>query len=115
MAFTYDLGSANADLLNISKVRLEIGDTVSGVGVRPDGSNLSNEEIQHWLTEESGDVMLAAARACDALSRMWSTVGNEKVGPLSISLSQVSERFEKLAIACRSQSAAASATIVYFT
>lgn len=114
MAFTYDLGSANADILLISKVRLEIGDTVSDAGVRPDGTNLSNEEIQHWLTEESSDVMLAAARACDALARMWSTVGNEKVGPLSVSLSQVSERFEKMAISCRSQSAA-SATIVYFT
>lgn len=112
MAFTYDLGSANAGLLNISKVRLEIGDTVSGVGVRPDGSNLSNEEIQTWLTAEGDDVMLAAARACDALARMWSTVGNEKVGPLSISLSQVSERFEKQAVALRSQN---SATVVYFT
>lgn len=111
MAFTYNLASTDTDLLNISKVRFEIGDTVSGVGVRPDGSNLTDEEIMMLLTDESNDIKLAASRACDALSSAWSLVANEQVGPRKTELGAISEKFEKRATGLRSQSTSYAATI----
>ena len=75
MSFTYSLST------DTGKVRLEIGDVTNGAGVRPDGSNLQDEEIAVWLTRE-GSVMRAAAAACEALSRQWATVANTTSGPL---------------------------------
>lgn len=81
MTFTYLLTSTDEVLLAISKVRLEIGDTVSGIGVRPDNSNLTDAEITVWLEDEDSHVMRTAARACEALARMWSPVANVTTGP----------------------------------
>lgn len=81
MTFTYDLTSSDEDELNIAKVRLELGDTVSGVGVRPDNANLTNEEIAIWLGDEDDHVMRTVARACEALARMWTNVCNITTGP----------------------------------
>ncbi len=75
MSFTYNLSN------DTGKVRLEIGDVTSGAGVRPDGSNLSDEEIAVWLTRE-GTAMRAAAAACEAMSRQWAIVANTASGPL---------------------------------
>ncbi len=75
MSFTYSLTT------DTGKVRLEIGDVTSGAGIRPDGSNLQDEEIAVWLTRE-GSMMRAAAAACEALSRQWATVANTASGPL---------------------------------
>jgi len=91
MAFTYNLASADQDLLNISKVRLELGDTTENAGVRPDGSNLQNEEILLWLDEESNAINRTVARACLALSRMWTNQYNITVGPRREELSQVAQ------------------------
>lgn len=111
MTFTYDLASVNATLLLISKVRLEIGDNVSGAGVRPDGSNLTDEEITLWLTAESDDVLLASARACSALSRMWAIVAvSETVGPRKTEMGNVSARFLQLSDSLSSQN---SRPVVY--
>lgn len=101
MAFSYDLSSSNASTLNISKVRLEIGDTVHGAGVRPDASNLSDEEIALWLSEESDDIKLASARACEALASAWSVVADEKIGPRTMNFGEIASKFEKRAIALR--------------
>ena len=76
MSFSYDLTT------DIGVVRLELGDTTPDAGVKPDGTNLSNEELQVWLTREGG-VMLAVAAACEALARQWSGVANLTVGPRS--------------------------------
>jgi hypothetical protein len=46
MAFTY-LGTLAT---NLDKVRFYIGDTVSGTGVKPDGSNFTDAEINGVLT-----------------------------------------------------------------
>ena len=75
MTFTYSLST------DTGKVRLEIGDVTSGAGVRPDGSNLQDEELAVWLSRE-GSVMRAAAAACEALSRQWAIVANTASGPL---------------------------------
>ena len=75
MSFTYSLST------DTGKVRLEIGDVTNGAGVRPDGSNLQDEEIAVWLARED-TVMQAVAAACEALSRQWAVVANTASGPL---------------------------------
>lgn len=97
MTFTYNLASADAEILRISKVRLELGDTVANTGVRPDGTNLQDEEIKVWLGEESNDIQAAAARAARALASMWTTVANITVGPRSEQLGQIADGWAKRA------------------
>jgi hypothetical protein len=46
MSFTYDPADLSTGL---AKLRLAIGDTTEGAGVRPDGSNFSDEELQVFL------------------------------------------------------------------
>ena len=89
MTFTYDLASADADTLAVSKIRLEIGDTVSGTGVLPSGTNLTDEELLVWYERENSDVMRAAAAACEALARTWRRAADVGIGPRKESLSQV--------------------------
>ena len=91
MTFTYNLASTDSTLLAISKVRLELGDTVLNAGVRPDGSNLLDEEIQIWLTEESDDVSQTVARAAAALANIWTNVANITVGPRREELGSVAK------------------------
>jgi len=78
---------------DIGKVRLELGDRVEGAGVKPDGANLTDEEIQVWIDRE-GSVMTAAAAACEVLARMWSTVANLSLGPRSESLGDVAKAWQ---------------------
>ena len=94
MAFTYDLTT------DTGKVRLELGDTTAGAGIRPDGSNLQDEEIAVWLSRE-GDVMRAVAAACEALSRQWSTIADTQSGPLSESAGAVAGKWAERGKALR--------------
>lgn len=48
MSFTY---SSTSLTTNLAKVRLAIGDTTSGAGPRPDGSNFTDEEINVFITD----------------------------------------------------------------
>jgi hypothetical protein len=97
MTFTYDLASLDADLLNIARVRLELGDTTANAGVRPDGSNLTDEEIGYWLDEEDDSIMAAVARAASALSNMWTTVANITVGPRREELGSIAKSWAERA------------------
>ena len=101
MTYTYDLSSTDTDLLAISMVRLELGDTVEGTGVRPDGTNLSDEEISVWLDAESNVVMRGVARACEALARLWSPVTNVTIGPRKEEFGKVADQWAKQAEALR--------------
>lgn len=103
MTFTYDLASSDADEVLVSKVRLEIGDTVSGTGVLPTGSNLTDEEITVWLDDEDSDVMRAAARACEALSRHWTNYANYSDGPRREDLGKVAAEWAAKAKSLRDQ------------
>ena len=103
MTFSYDLASAVADTLAISKVRLEIGDNISGAGVLPSGSNLSDAEIAVWLDEESDHVMRTAARACEALSRHWTIIASYNDGPRGEQLGQVAQEWADKGKALREQ------------
>lgn len=97
MTFTYNLASSDEDVLILSKVRLELGDAIENLGVRPDGSNLSDEELAVWIEAEGNDPMRAAARACDALARMWTTVTSITVGPRREELGKVASEWAKRA------------------
>lgn len=101
MAFTYVLTTS------VGKLRLEIGDTTSGSGVKPDGSNFSDAELEYFLDQE-GTVGRATARACEALATAWSTVANLTVGPRKEELGEVAKRFAERAKALRVQFGGAS-------
>ena len=90
MAFTYDVTS------DLGKVRLEIGDRVSGKGVRPDNSNFSDEEITEMLTVLSNDVQATAARLLAVLSREWALVSDITLGPRREKFSDVSKQYAAL-------------------
>lgn len=67
MAITTDLNSP------IGQIRLLIGDTVENVGVKPDGSNLTDAEIEYFYQREGMEVTRAAALACETLAALWTT------------------------------------------
>jgi hypothetical protein len=102
MTFTYDLINTDPVVVDISKVRLEIGDTVEGDGVLPDRGNLSDEEIALLLAREGG-LMRAVAAICELLARHWARVANITVGPRREDLSKVSEQWADLAESIREQ------------
>lgn len=95
MSFTYVIAS------EIGQVRMEIGDTVYLTGVLPDGNNLTDEEVQYYLTREGG-AMPAVAGICEMLATRFSGLADVAIGPRRESMSQVSkayaERAKKLRI-----------------
>ena len=99
MTFTYDITTA------CGQVRLALGDTTSGSGVRPDGSNFSDAEIAYFLAQEEQSVDGATARACEVLATQWATQADLTVGPRSESLSQIAERYAERAKSIRSSTA----------
>lgn len=105
MSFTYDVST------DVGKVRIALGDTVEGSGVRPDGSNLGDEEIEYFLAVEESSVDGATARACEVLATQWANVADLTVGPRSEKLGQVAERYGERAKAIRS----ATAQVGYIT
>ena len=90
MSFTYDLNT------EVGKVRLEIGDVTTGRGILPDGSNISDEEVQVYL-EREGSVMRAVAGACEMLATRYAALADVDVGPRSESLSQISKAYRERA------------------
>jgi hypothetical protein len=103
MTFTYDRASEDAETLLISKVRLEIDDTVEGEGVRPNGTNLSDEEIAVLLEREGDDEMRAAAAACELLSRAWSKIASISAGPRREEAGKIAAEFRASAVELRRQ------------
>mgnify|MGYP000446912580 CR=1 FL=1 len=81
MSFNYDLASADSSIVLISKVRLEIDDTVNGAGPRPNMANFSDEEIAQKLSESGNNIYKAAAALCRILATSWTKVANITIGP----------------------------------
>lgn len=79
------------------KVRFLIGD------VDPKGQHLSDAEIDFTLSQQGGNIMLAAAMAADAIAARLACCVDEKVGALSRSKSQCFEHYRELAITLRKQ------------
>lgn len=103
MSFTYDLTT------DIGKVRLWLGDITQGRGMRPDGSNISDEEIALILDQErdtastQNTIMRAVAACCELLANAWSSVaGNITIGSRS-EAHQQAEQFARRAAALRAQ------------
>lgn len=91
MSFTYDLAE------NVGKLRLALGDTTSGSGVKPDGANFSDEELEYILEQEGDSVDMATARACEMLATHWANQADLTVGPRSEKLGQIAARYAEQA------------------
>lgn len=87
---------------DIGELRLELGDDTEGDGVKPDGANFTDEQLQVFLDRE-GSVMRALAAACENLARRWSRVANITVGPRSEQLGQIAEQWRKRGEELRAQ------------
>lgn len=85
---------------DIGLMRLELGDDALGAGVLPDGSNLSDEQLQVYLDRE-GTVMRAVAGVCEMLATRFAAVADLQVGPRRESLSQVSKSYAERAARLR--------------
>lgn len=102
MSFTYDLTT------DIGKVRLALGDTSDGSGMRPDGANFEDEELDTFLVLEGDDVELATARALEVLANQWASRADLQVGPRKESLSQIATRYAELAKTVRARRSTSS-------
>lgn len=96
MTFSYDIAT------QVGQVRLEIGDSTYGTGILPDGTNLSDEEIQFYLTREGG-VGAAVAGVCEMLSIRFSNLADIAIGPRRESMSQIAKAYSDRAKALRIQ------------
>jgi hypothetical protein len=103
MAITYDITQTGGTIASISQVRLELGDTVDGSGVKPDGTNFTDVEITYFYATEGNSVRGAAARAAEALARAWARMADTKAGPLQKNYSQVSKQWSSFAAELRDQ------------
>lgn len=93
MTFTYN-GTLTTDL---DKLRFYVGDIVSGSGLKPAGTNFTDEELNGLLTAE-GSVPRAVAAVYEALAAMWGVEVDISVGPRSESYGQAADRYAKLAL-----------------
>lgn len=96
MAFTYNVTTA------LGQLRLEIGDTVSGAGPRPDGTNYSDEELNVILAPilaAGSSYGLGVARVLRRLANEWSNRANVTIGEFSMSYAAVAENYRKQAAA----------------
>lgn len=98
MTFTYLPTAPDPTTATLARLRLELGDTDPAHGVRPDGSNLTDEELTLWLSAANGDVSLATALAADALARIWATAADLTLGPRREALSAVSAHWAACAV-----------------
>jgi hypothetical protein len=92
MTFTNTLST------DTGKVRLYIGDDVSGTGVLPDGSNFSDEQIAIFLSDNGSNINSAVAALADNLAYRWAIVPESisKDG-LSVSRGDMIAKYQALA------------------
>jgi len=92
--YTYDLDTT------IGKVRSKIGDTnfATDSGVRPDGTNFTDDEITVELNANNGEVARSAASLCDTLAIQWAGAGETvNLGGYQISTIAKSLNYQKMA------------------
>lgn len=88
------------------EVRLLIGDIDSSAQLFQD------DEIAWFLAEESDDVYLAAALACDSLARRYARAYDFSTDGQSFSRGQMSEQYRILAKELRNRAAGGISTVV---
>lgn len=103
MAFTYNLSSTDTAVVRIAQVRMRIRDTVESSGVLPASANLQDAEITQLLTDNDNDILATSAAACELVAAAWANAADITVGPRRESLSQVADRWQKLAVQLRGQ------------
>ena len=97
MSFSYDVATT------VGKVRMWLGDTVSGSGPKPDGTNLSDEEIAALLEQENNHIGRTVAACCEMLANAWASVATIRIGPRSEDFGAVSEGWARRARQLRAQ------------
>lgn len=107
MTFTY-LGTLATDL---DEIRFKVQDTVSGSGVKPSGSNFTDEEINGLFTTE-GTVERTVAALYEALATIWAIQFDTEMGPRKEKASQVASSYQKLATQWRKNYGLAADTLV---
>ena len=103
MAFTYN------DTLSDdrSKVRFCLQDTEIDKGPKPNGGNLSDNEITGLVTLE-GEWQRAVAAGFEALAAIWTQYADLSEGPHKETFSQVAEGYRKSAALWRARSGSAT-------
>ncbi len=92
MTFTY-----NEDLsTDLDVIRFRVSDTTSGSGLKPDGSNFTDEEISGLLTIEGSPERTIAA-IYENLATAWANYVDTQIGARSEKLSQKATRYASLA------------------
>jgi hypothetical protein len=104
MTFTY-VGDLSTDLDN---VRFNIGDTVENTGVRPSGSNFTDEEIGGLITRE-GSWQKATAAIYETLAAEYARFVNLTLGPRREDMSDAAKMYKGLAEEWRAEYGTSSA------
>lgn len=107
MTFTY-VGTL---VTNLDEIRFKIQDTVSGSGPKPSGGNFTDEEIAGLLTTE-GNVERTIAALYEALASIWGHYVDSSIGPRNERLSQVADRYQKMATQWRKDYGFGGTTLV---
>ena len=110
MTFTY-VGTLVTDL---DKIRFKLQDTVSGSGIKPNGGNFTDEEINGLLAIE-GTVNRTVSALYEALAVVWSNYVDTQVGARREALSTVADKYMNLASKWRDQYGYADTSTVLST
>ncbi len=105
MAITTDLSTP------VGKVRFEIGDdndaaVTTDAGVKPDGSNYTDDQIKYFLSEASQNFLIAAALACENLRTLWAAESEKiKIRDYTVDTTKKVNDYKALAIRLRQRAA----------
>jgi len=108
MTFTYDASQLQTSML--MRMRMELDDTESGRGVKPNGGNLQDEELEAIIAEAGGDFYTAMAKTCRLLATQWARYADVSAGKTSERASQVSIRYQQRAAEYEAQAATGGAS-----
>lgn len=81
----------------IEQLRFYLGDDGDTSGVLPDGTHLSDTQLQALLDQEGGDVMRAVALGYELLAARFAQVVSITVGQRQEELSSIATNYSKLA------------------
>lgn len=105
MAFTYSATNLSG---NLAKVRLAIGDTTSGAGPRPDGSNFTDEELNVFIV----DALAAGGTWRNAVPQVLRILANQYAAAAkSVQDAEIREDLTQTATALRAQAEAFEGSI----
>lgn len=98
MAFTYDLTTDRG------KVRLNLGDTVTNAGPRPDKRNFTDAEIDHFIDTETDGLTAATAFGFEILASEWMAYSiAEREGEVSFDAKGLADSYMTIAKDWRSK------------